>query len=110
MVRAETRMDDGRLRRMATVDDKGVQVRERAQERARYELGARQPLLTVANVVVQQSVNTPLGSWQVGDEIRVQGELDWMPLDLWFRVASITITPDKPEILTMALIRSDLLP
>lgn len=108
MVRREARLSDGRLRRMATVDDKSVLYGEHAQRRAREELTRRQPLLNVAEVVVRDSTMAPVGSWEPGDEIRLQGELDWVELDLWMRVLSITITPDTPEVVSMSLLRADL--
>lgn len=108
MVRAEARMRSGRLRRMVTIDDKSVTGPNRAQRFARRELTARQLLPTVGDVICYDRPQARLGSWSVGDEIRVQGELDWMPIDLWMRVVSITVTPDNPEIIRMSLMRSDL--
>lgn len=108
MVLAEARMSDGRLRRMTTLDDKSVQFRETAQTRARRELERRQPLLSVTSVVVRDTPTTPLGSWEVGDEIRLQGELEWVDVDLWARVLSITVSPDEPELIGMSLVRADL--
>jgi hypothetical protein len=108
MVRAEASVLDGRLRRMAVVDDKSVRHAGLAQSRAGQELRRRQAPLTIEHVVVRDTPNAPLGSWEVGDDIRLQGELDWMHIDLWFRVLSITVTPDNPEVISMRLLRSDL--
>lgn len=109
MVRAESRMSTGRLRRMATVDDKSVTAQEWAQRHAGRELAARQLLPTIGDVVCWDSPAARLGSWSVGDEIRVRGKVDWMPVDMWCRVLSITLNPDTPEIIGMSLMRSDML-
>lgn len=108
MIRAEAKISDGRLRRMATIDDKSVQSQELAQRRAREELTRRQRRLDITQVTVRDTPTAPLGAWSVGDEIRVQGELDWVDVDLWMRVVSITVSPDTPEIIAMSLVRADL--
>jgi hypothetical protein len=108
MVRADSRFNDGRLRRMATVDDKSVTGRNHAFARAGRELTARQLLPNITDVVVRDTPYTPLGSWDAGDEIRIVGEVDWMPIDLWFRVVSVTVSPDQPETIGMSLLRSDM--
>lgn len=108
MVRAESRVSDGRLRRMVTIEDKSVDAHEIARRLAREELTRRQAGPAPSTVTVQDTTTTPLGSWQVGDEIRVQGELDWISVDLWMRVLSITVTPDNPEVIAMSLSRADL--
>lgn len=106
-VRAEARAQDGRLRRMVTVDDDGLEDGTRAQLAARSELARRSILGTISRVAVLDTPQTPLGSWQAGDEIRIQGELDWVEFDLWFRVTALTITPDSPEVITMDVVRID---
>ncbi|WP_143018730.1 hypothetical protein [Geodermatophilus sp. DSM 45219] len=108
MVRKEVRIDDGRLRRMVTVEDKSVRSPRQAEDLARAELIRRQSGIRSMNVVVRDTPMTPLGSWNVGDEIRLQGDVDWMPIDLWFRVISVTISPDSPELIGLSLLRSDL--
>lgn len=108
MVRVEARMGDGRLRRMATVDNKAVTGVNHAHRHARRELNSRQLLPTITSVLVRDTPYTPLGSFDVGDEIHVVGEVDWTPIDLWFRIVSITITPGAPQVIGLELLRSDL--
>lgn len=106
-VRSEARIMDGRLRRMVTLDDKDVRSAQQAQQRARDELARRLALTQVGSVLVRNTEETPLGSWGVGDEIRVQADLDWISFDYWFRVLSITISPENPELIAMNIRRSD---
>ena len=107
MVMAEAMVDDGRLRRMVTVDDKSITDIARAQVAARDELARRLMLTGVSQVAVRNTPDTPLGSWTVGDEIRLRADTDWLKLDYWFRVLAITVSPDSPEVVTMSLMRAD---
>lgn len=108
MILEEARVDDGRPRKMVTVEDKSVRSKRRAQDLARGELVRRQSGIKAGSITIRNTRYTPLGSFTVGDEIRLQGEVDWMPIDLWFRVLSTTVSPDSPELMTLQLLRSDL--
>jgi hypothetical protein len=107
MIRAEARASTGRLRRMATIDDKAVTDNGRAQIRARDELASRRDTTTVTDIVVRNGPNAPLGAWGVGDEIRLIADTNWIYLDQWFRVLSITFHPEIPEVIGMSLLRAD---
>jgi hypothetical protein len=107
MTLAEARRTDGRLRRMAVVDDKSITDRSVAATAARMELGRRNQLTHLTEVAVRNRPEAPFGSFGVGDEIRIQGSLDWMPLDLWCRVVRITISPDQPDLMSMSIVRTD---
>jgi hypothetical protein len=48
-----------------------------------------------------------VGSWSVGDEIRVQGKLGWLNLDTWFRVVSTAIRPDSPDVANISIVRTE---
>jgi hypothetical protein len=107
MVIGESRFSDGRLRRMATVDYPEISDPGQARVRARDQLAARSTLLEVREALVMNSPSAPLGSWEVGDEIRLQASLHWTSFDLWFRVVSMTISPDNPELVALTLVRAD---
>lgn len=108
MVMAEARTTTGGLRRCVTVDRKQETDRGRAMTMARTELHRRLLLTNTPEVVVRNTPSVPLGAWSVGDEIRLQAEEDWRTVDLWFRVLSMTVRPQDPELITMSLMRSDL--
>lgn len=99
------------LRRTKTLDRKDVTDLGRLNAIARQELASALLLTTTPTVTVLNTPAAPLGAWGVGDEIRLQVDTDgggWRGLDLWFRVLSQTITPESPNIVTMTLLRSDL--
>lgn len=106
MIRAEARIDDGRLRRTAVIDAKDITSANMAQKLARNNLALRSQLSTITQVVVRDTPGTPIGAWGVGDEIRIIADTDWGPVDIWFQVIALTFTPDEPDIVTMNLARS----
>jgi hypothetical protein len=107
MVRGQARRNDGRVRRVKTVSDKNIEDPAHAQRAARIELAYRQQLTQVKTVAIRESQMAPIGSFGVGDEIRVQGMTDWMDVDVWARVLSLSITPDAPDIMGAQLMRTD---
>jgi hypothetical protein len=82
---------DGRIRRVAQVADKSIRSLTEANERARRELAARQGLRDVSTVVVRGVLP------QVGDEVRLQAEMDWTDVDQWVRVLSATTRPEEGD-------------
>lgn len=104
MVRAESMAAEGRLRRMVTVDDKSVQAVEHAFRAAAAERARRVSLLTVSEVTVTDSPAARLGTFGPGDEVRLQGELDWVAVDMWVRIVSVTTAPDTPGVVRVALV------
>lgn len=107
MVRAESRIADGRLRRMAVVTDSAITDQATAANSARLEMAQRQQLLQLTQVYIRNHPNAPVGSFGVGDEIRVQAETDWATFDIWCRVIQLQTDPDLPDMMLATLIRSD---
>jgi hypothetical protein len=107
MIKAEASEPDGRLLKIATVDDDSVTDPNHAMTRARRELGIRSQMTVVRSVKVVTTGNAKLGSVVPGDEVRLQAETDWVDVDLWCRVVSIGVTPADPEVLLFGLQRSD---
>ena len=107
MIRGEARTRDGRVRTMVTLDDKSITDRARANRVAALELRRRQQLTQVSDVVIRNTGLAELGSFGPGDEIRVAGMTDWAPFDLWARVVSMTINPDKPDLMQAKIMRTD---
>lgn len=111
MIIGRATLADGGLRRTRTIDRKEITDRGRADTYARQELARRALMTTSPSVVVRNTPQASLGAWGVGDEIRLQVDTDaggWRGLDLWFRVLSMTLDPDAPEMIAMDLLRSDL--
>ena len=109
MVRAETSRQDGRLRRVAVVQDKQIRSKALALKEANRELALRRSEFTITDLVVHDHPHAPLGAWDVGDEILVEGDLGWVDNEggVWVRVVGLSIRPDAPETMTATVLRSD---
>ena len=95
----------GRLRRVATVVDDTLKRQGDVNARARKERDRRAGLREVTSITVLDHPNAPLGSWRVGDSIRLQGEYGWEDIDMWLRITEATITPADAEVASLTLAR-----
>jgi len=109
MVRAirERRTHGRRLRRIAVVVDNSIKSRKRAESRADAENQWRKNLDDIETVIVQNHRNAPLGSVAVGDEIRLEGQGDWVNVDMWVRVLGITYQPANGNTAEYTVARTD---
>jgi hypothetical protein len=107
MIRAEARVDDGRLRRMITIADDSITDPEMAKTRARLEVGMRANAARISSFVVRNTGETQLGGWGVGDEVRLQSAEGWFHVDQWVRILSQTISPEDPALATCTVLRAD---
>lgn len=94
----------GRLRRVAVVTDSAIRTHAGAVRRGRTELAARTGAGVVEQVVVRDHPHAPLGSWTVGDDIRVSGSLGWAELDTWVRVVGSSISPEAGDVATLRVV------
>lgn len=96
MVRASAEVNerDG-LRRVKVITDKSAASKPRAEAIAKAELQARIGAENVSTITVLDHPSAPLGSFSVGDEIRIQGSgKGWNgDLYLWVRILEITTQP-----------------
>lgn len=95
----------GRLRRIATITDDNLKRQSDVNARARKERDRRVGLREVSSVSILDHPNAPLGSWRVGDEIRLQGELGWEDVDMWLRITEARIDPQALEVASLTLQR-----
>lgn len=109
MVRGAYDVMDGRLRRVAVVQDKQVRSLKAANSRARQELALRRGDFDVRDLVVRDHLHAPLGSFSVGDEILVEGDLGWVDnvSGVWARVVGMTVTPENPDSMRLSILRTD---
>lgn len=99
---------DKRLRRCHVFTQSSVGDKDRLRQLAHQDLQLRSPMLQLSEVTVRDHENARLGSWQIGDDIRVQGKLPWIgDLDLWVRVTSYTVSPYAGDAATLTVARSD---
>jgi hypothetical protein len=107
MVHGLVAANDGRLRRVAVETDKSRMTAKDVTAFARRQLGIRQGVLDVTELVARNHPHAPIGSWSVGDEIRLMGRVGWIDVDLWVRVTSYTIDPAASDNATLTVLRSD---
>lgn len=108
MVRGEAGRPTDRLRRVAVVADKGLRTKVAADEAARRELEFRLGLGEISEVVVRNHVHAPLGSLNIGDEIRLEGDAGWLQVDRWLRVVAESVDPDAPDVMTYTVVPSSM--
>lgn len=108
MIRAVARNNTGRLRRVKSVTDKTQRTAVGIRSVAQNELQWRSLMDgDVTEVALVDHPNAPVGMISPGDEIYLQGKLDWQTIEMWCRVTSITIRPSDMSVQTMSITRSD---
>lgn len=108
-LREPARRPGGRLRRIAVVVDDRIKSKRRANKRADAENQWRARLEEIETVIVMDHPNAPLGSVKVGDEIRIEGQGDWIETSMWVRVLSISFQPENGNIAEYTVARTDML-
>lgn len=88
-----TNTDPLRFRRVIMEDDAQVNSNERSQVWAKRQLTRRQvPNYWGSIVIDADHPNAPYGTWELGDEILVQGFMPWVgEVSEWHRIISYTI-------------------
>lgn len=107
MVRGQAYRERTGLRRVAVVSDSSVRKTATANSRATTELAWRKALDEVSQVEVRSHPNAPLGSVSVGDEIYIEGRLDWRTIGTWMRVTQISIQPNNANTAVYTVARTD---
>lgn len=88
-----------RLRRVRVVSDKSMQSKKRALAIAEAELRLSQGVPQITEVKIRDHPNAVFGTWDVGDEIRVDSRsVPWVgDFSQWVRVVSQTWDTDRDE-------------
>lgn len=97
--------DDGRLRRDAAAPAKGIYSPTLLQALAHQALLYAQDINKIDSITVVDHPNAPLGSWQLGDQIRVETYSGFIKLDLWLRIIGWSFDPQNPSQATISLAR-----
>ncbi|MFI1201602.1 hypothetical protein ACH4VR_19485 [Streptomyces sp. NPDC020883] len=106
MRRAQLHRYDGRLRRVAVVTDKQLVADRALRTRGEQELAGRTQALQIPAIQIVDHPNARFGSWQLGDDIRVQVHVPWVgDVDVWHRIVADEISADGLCVLTLK--RSD---
>lgn len=97
---------NGRLRRVAAFQSKDVKSAQDMDTRLRAELNARQETLVVQKITVVDHPNSQRGTYSLGDDINVQGQVPhYGRFELWHRIVQITENTDGTT--ELSLERSD---
>ncbi|MEU7435729.1 hypothetical protein AB0B07_33550 [Streptomyces sioyaensis] len=84
---------NGRLRLETVLDLPDLNGTDLLAQRAAAESKWRQTLGAVAEITVRNHPAAPIGSWQVGDDVRVRVNNPWASFAGWCRITGWTIKP-----------------
>ncbi|OEJ21122.1 hypothetical protein [Streptomyces subrutilus] len=103
MARAQVyRYDGRRMRRVATVTDKTLSSDNLLRVRGERELAGRTQNLQIPAIQIVDHPNARFGSWQLGDDIRLQVHVPWVgDLDLWHRIVGDEVSADGTCVLNL---------
>lgn len=96
---------DGRLRLEHVVEIPSEKGNDRLAARARTERVARQVIGEVTEVVLRDHPAAPIGSWQIGDEVRLRLHDQWTSYDGWARIVGWCIKPASGETQEQAIVQ-----
>lgn len=105
-VRGYAGIADDRLRRVRTVDDKGIANIQVANARAGTELNGARGQLMVDTIEVFDHPNAPLEAIELGDEIPLYAETDWATVDDFVRVVGKSESPQRSDVATLTVVRT----
>ncbi|MEW2402122.1 hypothetical protein [Streptomyces sp. NPDC046862] len=98
---------DGRLRMetvLALPDVNGTDVLGR---RATAERRRLQVLGDVQSITIRDHPNAPISSWQIGDDVRVTVNNQWVSWSGWSRITADSYRPEHPDQAVLTLRRAD---
>lgn len=92
-----------RLRRVAVVSDPAIRRNSGCQRQAEIEVAARNAFEDISELAVLSTPHAPLGSFDVGDEIYIEGDTGWADLGFWARIMATTIAPDSGNVMGISV-------
>ncbi|WP_274558039.1 hypothetical protein [Streptomyces spiramyceticus] len=95
--RAIDAVRDGRLRLEHVAEFPSEKGNDRLAARARTERTGRQVIGEVTEVVLRDHPAAPIGSFQIGDEVRLRLHDQWHDFDGWARIVGWQIKPSNGE-------------
>lgn len=91
-----------RIRKEVVITDKTITTTERATKRALTELSIRRArAFEIAEIVINAyHTNAPIGSYGVGDDIRISVDIPWLMEThiAWYRITSISNKPSSDKV------------
>jgi hypothetical protein len=95
------------VRRVKVVQDQTLKTVAAANARAKAEWQKAQSIRDITDISLFDHPNAPLGSVAVGDELYLEGRIDWMEVGMWVRVTSRTIRPADLSAVQLTVTRTD---
>lgn len=96
--RGYTSIQDGRVRRAKTLERPDITSVASLKAIAEDELRRYNTLDDVTTFTVTDHPNARLGTFDVGDDVLVEGYTGWSPIRMWVRITSMTLSPDAGEV------------
>lgn len=94
-LRAEVSKDDGRMRVEKVITDTSITDPVQLKNWATTQLNTLSGIRDVEQVVVKQHSNAPMGSFEAGDDIKVQITTGWAAgTALWLRITGYSYAPE----------------
>jgi hypothetical protein len=95
------------VRRVKVIADKALKSIESANAQGRVALAKAQNIRDLSDIVLLDHPHAPTGAVQVGDEIYIEGRMDWIEVGMWVRVQQRTIRPADPSRVSLSVTRTD---
>jgi hypothetical protein len=95
------------VRKVAVVSDPSVTDQRTAMMGAERQIAKRVILDDIAEIVLEDHPNAPMGSVSLGDEFFLEGETGWIDLGCYVRVVERHLSPESGEAMTLTVIRTD---
>lgn len=105
MLREEVQIDDGKLKRHIIAPAKDLYSPSTLNALARSVLKVAQNTLQYDSVDVYDHPNAPIGSWQLGDEIKLETFSGYYELDEWVKIVGWSMSPAREDIATISVVR-----
>lgn len=106
---AATRPRRGRLRRVAVVSDSAIRRQKPLDARAEAEVALRSGAGYPTEIVIRNHKNAELGSFAPGDEIYIEGRVDWGELGFRARILSTVTSPSSDQVASLTVAATDTL-
>ena len=95
------------VRRVKVVQDQTLRTATAANARAKLEWQRAQNIRDITSITLFDHPHAPVGSVAVGDELYLEGRVDWIEIGMWVRVTSRTIRPADLSSVTLTVSRTD---
>lgn len=95
------------LRRVKVAADKSLKSIPSADAQARILWQQAQNIRDITEITLFDHPHAAVGEVQAGDEIYIEGRLDWTEIGMWMRVTARTIRPADSGSVVLSVTRSD---